>query len=73
VKTEVILAFVVATIAVLGAIGSVLLLSVKIGGLIGTYTAFMGESKEDRLELHAGALRQADRLSMHIEHHSKPA
>jgi hypothetical protein len=63
-------AFVLAGISVLGAIGSVAALSFRVGSLVGTITAFMAASERDRGGLHDALTRQADRLSLHIEHHS---
>lgn len=65
-------AFILAGVAVLGAIASVMTLSFRVGTLVGTVTSFMAASERDRLALRADLTRQTDRLSMHIEHHGQP-
>lgn len=72
-NSEAIASLIVAGIAVISAIGSVLLLGFKVGNLVGTVTAFMAASERDRERLRADLTRQTDRLSMHIEHHGQGA
>jgi hypothetical protein len=60
-------------IAIIGAIGSVLLLAFRIGTLVGTNAAFMAASEGDRASLRADLTRLADRFSLHVEHHGKTA
>lgn len=62
---------ILAGVAVLGAIGSVLILAFRVGSLVGTVTAFMAASERDRVDLRTSLQRQSDRLSLHIEHHGK--
>lgn len=65
-------AFILAGVAVVGAIASVTALSFRIGALVGTVTAFMAASERDRASLRTDIIRQTDRLSLHIEHHGQP-
>lgn len=62
---------VVAGVAVLGAIGSVLLLAFRVGNLVGTFTAFMAASERDRATLRTDLQRTSDRIALHIEHHGQ--
>lgn len=62
---------IVAGVAVLGAIGSVLILAFRVGNLVGSVTAFMSASERDRATIRTDLQRQTDRLSLHIEHHGK--
>lgn len=68
---DTIAAFVMAGVAILGAIASVAMLAFRVGNLVGTVTAFMGASDRDRAGLRADLTRQTDRLSLHIEHHGQ--
>lgn len=65
-------AFILAGVAVLGAIASVMTLSFRVGTLVGTVTSFMAASERDRAAIRTDLTRQTDRLSMHIEHHRPP-
>lgn len=69
-SSETVAALIIAGVAVLSAIGSVLLLSFRVGSMVGTMTAFMSSSDRDRERLRADLTRQTDRLSLHVEHHT---
>lgn len=64
-------AFILAGVAVAGAIGSVMALSYRVGTLVGTVTSFMAGSERDRETLRAELQRESDRLSLHIQHHAR--
>lgn len=68
---ETVAAFVLTGITIVSAIGSVLVVGYRVGTLVGTITAFMATSERDRQTLHSEQTRQADRLSLHIEHHGQ--
>lgn len=68
-STQTIISLIVAGLAILGAIGSVLLLAFRVGTVSGTITSFMAASERDREGLRADLTRLTDRFSMHVEHH----
>lgn len=57
--------------AVLGSITSVLLLSFRVGRLVGQVTGFMEASTIDRQSLHAELGGVAGQLDRHIEQHAR--
>lgn len=69
-KTELISAIVVAAAAVLGSIGSVLILAVRVGRLIGTVESHIVVSDHDRQRLwqEIGSLRQSQERHTEIFH-----
>lgn len=62
-------ALIMAGVAIFGAIGSTLLLSFRIGGLVGTYNSFMVSTERERASIRTDLVKTSDRLSLHIEHH----
>jgi len=56
--------------AVLGSIMSVLLLSFRVGNLVGQVTGFMRASEADRRTLHAENASTESKLDAHIAQHA---
>lgn len=70
--TATLAALVLAGVAVVGAIGSVLLLSFRVGSLVGKVTFYMESSSKVDTDLRVDLTKLIDRVSMHIEHHGSP-
>lgn len=70
-STEVISGLIVAAVAVLGSIGSVLLLSFRVGSLTGKMDTRMAHGEADREQIWKAIGAITDRYNRHVETHSK--
>lgn len=68
---ETIAGLIVAAVAVLGSIGSVLLLAFRVGTLNGKMDARMQGSEMDRANIWKAVGALTDRLNRHIEQHQR--
>lgn len=70
-SAQTIIAVIMASIAILGAIGAVLQLAFRMGTLNGTVLAFMGRAATDRTEVLTELGKLDAKLDGHIEWHAK--
>lgn len=68
-STQTIIAIIMASIAILGAIGAVLALAFRTGTLNGTILSFMNRAATDRTEVLTEIGKLDGKLDRHIEQH----